>query len=260
MFPNQDLILRSRQLTQDEWNKLDLAEIERSVSPLKAGPTWATDRKKDFLLGRLCAREALISGGVKLEKDDLTLLEDRSCKWPQGWAGSITHAVDATSRRHFVGAVVCPQIIKQSIHFGVGFDCESWARVAQSPEIKERVLLANELDRSRWKEVLPDLKERSKSEDVDALQLAIIFSVKEALFKALYPTVNRFFGFEAAMLRQVMRESGPNGGILQVQMELQENLSQDFALGTVLAAQVRIDDQYWVYSLVTSADQVVLQR
>ena len=132
-------------------------------------------RRNAFRLGRAAAHEALATIG----RDDqpVTIGEEREAVWPEGVVGSISHAADVAV------ALVAPADETP----GIGIDIES-RRYA--PELNQHV---------------PRPEERAWLEEADAEErhdrLLALFSAKEAIFKAFYPRVGRFFGFEAASVQ-----------------------------------------------------------
>ncbi|MBT8215220.1 MAG: 4'-phosphopantetheinyl transferase superfamily protein [Acidimicrobiia bacterium] len=139
-------------------------------------PSRAVIARQDaFRLGRAAAHEALAAIG----RDDkpVTIGDEREPVWPAGVVGSISHAADVAV------ALVAPAGETP----GIGIDVES-RRYA--PELNQHV---------------PRPEERAWLEEADAEErhdrLLALFSAKEAIFKAFYPRVGRFFGFEAASVQ-----------------------------------------------------------
>jgi enterobactin synthetase component D len=97
--------------------------------------------------------------------------------WPHGIVGSITHTSD-------LAAALVAWADRTD---GVGIDAE---HIRHAPELEAHVPIVEE---RRW------LDETEPS--VRARELIALFSAKEAVFKAFYPRVGRFFGFDAASLR-----------------------------------------------------------
>ena len=123
-------------------------------------------RQNEFAAGRRAARAAL----RKLGHTDVPIPagEDRAPLWPKGVFGAITHD-DGLAAALVAKAEDCD---------GVGIDI---AEAAPFPRhLRERILI------SEAERALNDLDARA------------VFSAKEALFKALYPAAQTFFGFEAA--------------------------------------------------------------
>ena len=146
-------------------------EDEMALLPPRAVPA----RREAFQLGRAAAHEAL----SRIGRDDqpVTIGEEREPVWPDGVVGSISHA----------GEVAVALVAPSTAAAGIGIDIES-RRYA--PELNQHV---------------PRPEERAWLEDADAEErhdrLLALFSAKEAIFKAFYPRVGRFFGFEAASVQ-----------------------------------------------------------
>ena len=150
---------------------IDGAHVER-LTELEASaiPRAAPKRRREYATARYLARTGLAELGVP--RFDLLNNEDRSPQWPPGIAGSIshsdTHAVVALGRRAEVGTV--------------GVDIEHRAEL--KPELWRHTMLPAEID---W------LEARS---DAERGHLALVlFSAKEALYKAQYPVTSEFMSF-----------------------------------------------------------------
>ena len=133
-------------------------------------------RQNEFIAGRLAAASALekTSGQKNLL---VKRNEDRSPQWPQGYVGSLSH-----NKTLAIAAVAKNQDL-----LSVGIDIETIGRV------KNHLNRMIHTDR--------DLKEHAYHNEKELL--ALIFSVKESLYKALYPLVKRFFGFDDAALTAI---------------------------------------------------------
>ena len=142
----------------------EAAELELLSS--KAVPA----RKRSFLLGRAAAHSALRKLGA--DTGPIGINPDRSPIWPNGILGSITHTSD----------VALALVAGADVTDGVGVDVEHRRSV---PELWGQVPLPEE---TTW------LRRVDNPDDA----LLGLFAMKEAIFKAFYPRVNRFFGFEAA--------------------------------------------------------------
>lgn len=129
------------------------------------------DRKAQFLAGRYCAAHVLKRLGSPAS---VGICNDRSPAWPKGITGSISHTGDQA-----VAAAT-----RNSNVLGVGVDIEDQITPDTAQEIQHHILNDSEW---HWLE-LPDMKPTEA--------LTLIFSVKESFFKALYPSVNAFFGFD----------------------------------------------------------------
>lgn len=139
------------------------------------------NRKDEFLLGRVCASKAHeMHFGAELLS--LPIHENRSPKWPEKVVGSITH------NQFWVGAAVS----KSKSLLGVGIDFEVMGRA--------------KLELARYIRSPEDLQSHQSLNDNELLTL--VFSAKESLYKALYPSINCFFGFEVAAVREIDLSNG----------------------------------------------------
>lgn len=152
------------------------AENEAALISERAVP----GRRQTFRLGRSAAHAALRA----LDRDTGPILSGpgRDPIWPAGIVGSISHISGLGV------ALVAPRVDSD----GVGIDIEAQGEV---PELEGQVPRPEEL---LW-------LDRAAPPDRARLMLAL-FSAKESLFKAFYPRVGAFFGFEAAALAPA-----PNG-------------------------------------------------
>ncbi|RJT23982.1 4'-phosphopantetheinyl transferase superfamily protein [Mesorhizobium waimense] len=157
-------------------------------------------RRAEFLAGRAMAQAALHALG--LPAPEIPIGPDRAPLWPRESAGSITHA-----RRY----CACFAIADPSWQLGV--DVETLA----SGHALESILsiTANENERA--------LIVRQTALPPNWLA-TLLFSAKETLFKALYPMVRRFFGFDCAELRTT-----PANGCLR--LHLTQTLCQGLPKG-----------------------------
>jgi 4'-phosphopantetheinyl transferase EntD len=134
----------------------------------------ADGRVREFAAGRSCARRALVALGhpeVPIGRGS-----DRQPLWPNGVVGSITHC------RGYCAAVAAHRVE----YAGLGVDAEPHEplpdgvaeRIARPPEL---AWAAGRTDGVCWDRLL--------------------FSAKEAVFKAWYPLTERWLGFEDASIR-----------------------------------------------------------
>jgi 4'-phosphopantetheinyl transferase EntD len=149
-------------------------------------------RRRQFTAGRLLARRAWQELGVP--PSALLNDEQRVPTWPAGIVGSITHT------HGWCGAVVA-----RASEFGaLGADVEA----------------ASALDLDLWQRVCrPEEREflGRQSQGLAGLLAKAVFSAKESIYKALYPTVRVFLDFQAMHI-----EIGPGAlGSWDWQAELQ---------------------------------------
>ncbi|MEI9425405.1 4'-phosphopantetheinyl transferase superfamily protein [Mesorhizobium sp. Cs1299R1N1] len=177
-------------------NLFDLMAIERPICLLRALPI----RRAEFLAGRSIARAALQMMGQAAPQ--IPIRPDRAPLWPPSSAGSISHAR---------GHCACFAIADGTWQAGV--DVEALA----SGHALESLLstTVNEDERA--------LIARQSAVSSDCL-VTLLFSAKETLFKALYPTVRDFFGFDCAQLHTVPRDG-------RLRLHLTRTLSQELPKG-----------------------------
>ena len=132
-------------------------------------------RRREFHAGRACAREAMRKLGVA--PCALPREEDGRTVWPEGVVGTISH------NDTWCGAAVAPQ---EAI-LGLGLDLERMDRFDR--RLAERILHPEEK---------ATLSNRSEADFLHAV--AVIFSAKEAVFKAVYPVTEFWFGFQDAVI------------------------------------------------------------
>lgn len=136
-------------------------------------------RRTEFLSGRHCARLALERTG--LPPSPIVQGASGEPSWPEGIVGSITHTEQLT-----IAAVAAATEVER-----LGIDSELADRV-------EPVACAGQVF---------DPLEMRRLMSQSRLGLAVGFSAKEALFKALFPTVGEYFDFlDAGVLLDSGRE------------------------------------------------------
>lgn len=179
------------------------ASIQRSVAK----------RQAEFLAGRLCARAAL----QQLDQLDCVpaIGEDRAPVWPGHISGSITHSTGHAAA-----------IVGHKAQWrGLGMDLENVLSLERAESLAGEILTADELQRMSG---LP-------SEHV-ALAVTLTFSIKESLFKALYPIVQKRFYFEHA---EVVEWSDAG----HVRLRLLTDLSTEWCHGTEFDGQFALDGE-----------------
>jgi len=193
------------QLASDDFQRSAIeppASIQRSVAK----------RQAEFLAGRVCALAAL------QQLEGLSFIpaigEDRAPVWPAHITGSITHSTGRAAA-----------IVAKKAHWrGLGMDLENLLNVERAERLAGEILTPPELQRMA-----------ASGTDQLALLVTLTFSVKESLFKALYPIVQKRFYFEHAEVLE-WTESG------QVRLRLLTDLSSEWCNGTELDAQFGVQD------------------
>ena len=177
----------------------------------------ASKRRREFAAGRQCAYTALRRAGCAIG-NWLPIGQDQLPVWPHGWLGSISHTEK--------GAVAVAG--RTDLLTLLGIDIELLEEDQTWEEVRHLVVSGDELT------ILGSL--------AVAKAICLAFSAKEALFKALYPSVRCFKDFTAARivsfgpasLELILSEpwgKHPQGSVLDV--------SYVFAFGHVFTAVVR---------------------
>lgn len=163
------------------------SDLDRLLLPSKIAD-FHPKRAHEFKLGRLCAHLSYQKLTTK-ELFNLPMGEGREPLWPSDVVGSISHCA----------GFVCAAVGAASTLNGVGVDLETWGRVKE--ELASSICVAGEFER---------IKMQTPFSPTEALTL--VFSAKEALYKALYSRVGRFFGFSAAEVLKIrLAENGQTG-------------------------------------------------
>lgn len=200
----------------------DPALLDPKDFALNGLPTMAaaSKRQAEFLAGRVCAREALrrMTGEPHIP----TVNEDRSPCWPDGVVGSITHGAG------WAAAMVARRERWQ----GIGLDVEKRLPVARADRLVGEILTPRELEGYA---ALDDMQR--------ALRVTLTFSIKESLFKALYPLVNTRFYFQDAEL--IHHDTSG-----YARLRLLTSLSSQWKAGVELEGQFASFDDY-LLSLVS---------
>jgi len=147
-------------------------------------------RQAEFLAGRYVARQAMILAGYSIDNvPTIQIGEKREPIWPQDAIGSISH----NSTR----ALCIFQPLMQSALMGI--DIENIMTKEVACDISDQIHSSNELM------ILVNAGFDSN------VATTLIFSAKECLFKALFPRVKMYFGFQCAKVTKV---SGTNKTIV----------------------------------------------
>ena len=123
-------------------------------------------RRNEFIVGRRCARAALAQIGISpcaLPPD-----ENRVPQWPVGAVGSISHSVD----------LCCAVVARSDAIACLGVDLETTTRISSG--VIERI--THPLERDYVKD--------------DPARGSLIFSAKEAFFKAQFPRWKKWANFD----------------------------------------------------------------
>jgi enterobactin synthetase component D len=193
---------------------LNAGDFHRSAVPPPASiQRSVAKRQAEFLAGRLCAREAL----RRLDNLDCVpaIGEDRAPIWPGHISGSITHSTGHAA------AIVAHKAQWR----GLGMDLENLLTLERAQRLAGEILTPDEMQRMA-----------SLPREQVALLVTLTFSVKESLFKALYPLVHKRFYFEHA---EVVEWSQAG----HVRLRLLTDLSSEWCHGKELEGQFGVDGE-----------------
>lgn len=138
-------------------------------------------RKADHLAGRIAAAHALQNFAINTVPG---IGRNGEPLWPTGIVGSISHS----GTQAFALAVQHENVL-------VGVDCEALLDTQEAVEIQDGIINAQE------KAVLMGTGYPF------ALALTLTFSAKESLFKALFPRVKSYMGFDCACVTAISRST-----------------------------------------------------
>jgi enterobactin synthetase component D len=189
-------------------------DFQRSaVPPPPSIQRSVAKRQAEFLAGRVCARMAL----QQLDRLDCVpaIGEDRAPVWPGHISGSITHSTGHAAA-----------IVGYKAQWrGLGMDLENLLSLERAERLAGEILTADELQRMA-----------TMPREQIALLVTLTFSLKESLFKALYPIVQKRFYFEHA---EVLEWSDAG----HVRLRLLTDLSAEWCHGTELKGQFAVDGE-----------------
>jgi len=173
-------------------------------------------RKAEFIAGRYCAREALARLGGNIDPTNGTSTDadaaigigaNREPLWPSRFIGSITH-----THGYACAVVACRTKVR-----AVGIDSETWIAADSVDGLTRHILTPTEAQ-----------ADRSDMFESPLHYLTMVFSAKESLFKCLFPLVNKFFDFHAAVITPQQSRSTADG---EFRFELLKDLNDEFCAG-----------------------------
>ncbi|MCT2386659.1 4'-phosphopantetheinyl transferase family protein [Erwinia pyrifoliae] len=159
-------------------------------------------RRAEYLVSRYGLQQALASFGV--ERFVLGNAADRAPVWPQGITGSLSHTQQQ----------VCA-LLTRDRNLLLGIDCEQIMTLSVGKETQS--MLINQQERERLEQCSMPFN----------TALTVVFSLKESLYKALYPHLKQFMDFSAA---EVV-ECHPD--MRQVGLRLTQTFSAEMVTGRV---------------------------
>lgn len=169
-----DLLPRAVQVEQAEGDADAVVEVWAEEA--RAIADVVPQRRTEFGITRTCARRALQRLGV--EPHAIPVGVDREPVWPRGVVGSLTHGAGLHAAA--VALKTSVRAIGIDVEANRSLPCETLNLVAGPAEMRALDSLA-----SKWPEVAWD---------------RLLFSAKEAIFKAWFPATGRWLGFTDCVL------------------------------------------------------------
>ena len=151
--------------------------------------TMPPTRRATFVAGRLAMRAAVAMHAPQHASDPILRTERGAPVLPHAVAGSVSHKHDAAL------ALMLPRHTLAhgaSLHVGVDLEHRPTARDVARPSIARRILTAPELDALSAFDADP-LAQRER--------VILSFAIKEAVYKAIDPTVQRYVHFTEVALQ-----------------------------------------------------------
>ncbi|QGU86910.1 4'-phosphopantetheinyl transferase family protein [Erwinia sorbitola] len=166
-------------------------------------------RRAEYLVSRYCLQQALATWG--LASFVLHNGEDRAPVWPQGISGSLSH----TRQR------VCALLTRRQ-DLLLGVDCE-------------RIMTAQVASDTHSMLIAPSEKILLEQCDVPfTTALTVVFSLKESLYKALYPQVKQFMDFSAAEVIECHTR------LQHISLRLTQSFSEEMKEGRVFTGKAEL--------------------
>ena len=206
---------------------LVLAGCDSSASLMGEFSDRISLRQRQFEAGRSCAAGLLASMGSGDTR--VGIHADRSPAWPAGYVGSISHT------DMLLGVAVA----RASVLRGIGIDIEGVVSVRAAWEIERMCLNQHELRRRKGLGLNR------------CVYAALCFSAKEALYKCLYPLVQRYFDFHAAEIIGICPRTGT------LRLRLMQDLSDEFRAGNVMVGRYRWDGAHVFTSFELPSTQAI---
>ena len=211
------------QLISLDFDPGNLKPDDFTISDIAPPPSVAravAKRQAEYLAGRVCAREGLMRATGQPVVP--VLGDDQAPVWPTGCVGSITHT------QGWAAAVIG----QQQDYAGLGLDAETIMPDERALPLCRQILTSSEQERFS-----AELASQA------GFFITLAFCLKETLFKALYPLVQRRFYFEHAELLSWQ----PDG---RARLRLLETLSPEWVSHTELDAWFIREDHRLVSLIV----------
>ncbi|PKM21187.1 MAG: 4-phosphopantetheinyl transferase [Gammaproteobacteria bacterium HGW-Gammaproteobacteria-15] len=177
-------------------------------------------RRCEYLAGRMLFQQLLHH--YQLPSCQLLNTLSGAPSWPAGYIGSVSHADG--------NAICC--MIPEKIYQTIGIDIETVLNADNCTELASHIVQPKEQHLLLRTTVI-----------TYAEALTIAFSAKESLYKALYPKVQRFFGFEDAELIKIQTDTQ------QFTLRLTTDLTPQLTMGMLFHGHYRFVEKQ-VISLI----------
>lgn len=172
-------------------------------------------RRREYLAGRICIQKAFPQVGCSPNKQ-VHNTSDRAPVWPKNYTGSVSHTLNV--------AAAC--VARTRTYRSIGLDLEVVMDEKQARELSSQIIFGGDL------------------EYIDAMPLGqfvtLVFSAKEAIFKAIYKEVGYIFGFEDVELVALDKAIA--------MFEIKKNLSSIWQKGSTIKVNYKKID-LMIYSL-----------
>jgi len=136
-------------------------------------------RQTEFLAGRFLAKKCLSK--LRCYDFDVAIGRSRNPLWPKGLTGTITHDN---------GLAIC--VIGHLSEFsGIGLDVETILAEQDAILIQKTIMNKDEIQLLK-----------NSSLELEII-VSLVFSVKESIFKALFPSIGYYFDFDAVAVENI---------------------------------------------------------
>jgi len=168
------------------------------ISYLQTLDKAVVSRKAEYLAGRFCAKNALALLGHR----DFNVSKGAHGEplWPPNIVGAISHS----------GPYAVASVCSSEACFGLGVDIEQRMSVKTYSSIQGMIVFGREASLLTSSLIPPESI------------LTIIFSLKESFFKAAFPSVGRYFDFDAVSVIGLDLDAGTF--VLRINEDLADSL------------------------------------
>lgn len=209
-FGNEDLSVFQTSFDLDQFSEASIGNLNEGYGEFVRNAV--KKRRSEFIAGRHCAHMAL--AGQNIFHGIIGVGTARQPLWPAGIVGSISHS-------HGYAVSVAAQA---SRYRAIGLDVEDVVTVETQARLRKSIVNNDELL------LFSDSASPEKT-------FTLIFSVKESFFKAVYPFVGAYFGFDAISVLEIDWVAG------KLLFTVHQNLAAEFSSGALFEARFRQIDE-----------------